>query len=324
MKNNRNESPYFSIVIPMYNREKFIGRALDSCLNQDFLNYEIVVVDDGSTDGSAAVVEGYYDPRLTFLRHPVNRGVGPARNKGGDSARGEWLIFLDSDDELLPGALSVIAQRCKEVGEEIASLRFMYRLDNGTLSPYPALQNEIWDYNRYFQVCETYLGHRQDSLLLVRSRTFEQVRFSVGRGLEGTYHFDFARLFFIRTCSEVLALCHQDADNQLTRNSVSQLLLSAPDLARDTVELLARHGEALRALAPRVYWQRLSGLVTLYFLAGNRHAAWCWALRCLRHKPASAKIWAILALGSLGCQPLAWLKVRKTRRSLKKFGIHEK
>jgi glycosyltransferase involved in cell wall biosynthesis len=313
----REPSPYFSIIIPMYNRERFIGRALDSCLNQDFANFEVIVIDDGSMDGSGAVVQGYEDPRITLLRHQQNRGVGPARNIGGDAACGEWLIFFDSDDEFLREALKVMAQSCNEVGEEVASLRFMCRLENGTLSPDPPMQDEIWDYEKYIKACEASLGRRNESLRIVRRRTFERVRFPEDRGLEGVYHLDFSRLFLTRTCPGVVRLYHTDADNQLTRPSVSQVLLSAPDLARNTQELLARHGGALRAWAPKVYWEQVSGLVTLHFLSGSRLKGWRSALKCLRRNPASAKVWATLLIGSLGRRPLACLKARRSYLSSK-------
>lgn len=305
--------PFFSIIIPMYNREKFIARALDSCLNQDFQDYEIIVVDDGSVDGSVAVVQSYDDPRLTLLQQPVNRGVGPARNKGADAAQGEWLIFLDSDDELLPGALAIMKQQTDEVGEEIASLRFMCRLPNGKLSPDPPLKDEVWDYERYIRACETYFGQRQESLAIFRQRTFERVRFPEDRGFETTFHPNFYRLFQGRTCTDVVRLYHQDADNQLCRPSVSQILLTAPDQSRNIERLLADHGKALQVWAPRVFWQHLTCLVTYYFLSARRREGWQVALPFIKRQPFSIKIWTTLFFGFLGPRSLAFvLKLRKS------------
>src|SRR5450432_320321 len=100
-----NPEPYFSIVIPLFNREKEVLRALKSCLAQDFQAFEVVVVDDASTDQSATVVEDLQDKRVRLIRHAKNRGVCPARNTGVEAAAGKWIVFLDSDDELLPGFL---------------------------------------------------------------------------------------------------------------------------------------------------------------------------------------------------------------------------
>lgn len=97
--------PCFSVVIPAYNRAAIIGRAIDSCLDQTFGDYEIIVVDDGSTDDTEAVVGAYSDPRLSFIRQ-ANAGGAAARNTGVAAARGRYIAFLDSDDAFLPGKLA--------------------------------------------------------------------------------------------------------------------------------------------------------------------------------------------------------------------------
>jgi glycosyltransferase involved in cell wall biosynthesis len=95
----------FSVVVPTYNRAALLPRALDSVLHQTEPSFEIVVVDDGSTDDTEAVVRGYADERVRFLTQP-NGGVCAARNTGARAAHGDRLVFLDSDDELVPDALA--------------------------------------------------------------------------------------------------------------------------------------------------------------------------------------------------------------------------
>jgi glycosyltransferase involved in cell wall biosynthesis len=94
-----------SVIIPLYNKEPYIGRTLDSVLAQTFTDYEIVVIDDGSTDGSAAVVRGYTDPRIRLIAQP-NAGQGAARDRGMREAQGEHFVFLDADDEWHPACLA--------------------------------------------------------------------------------------------------------------------------------------------------------------------------------------------------------------------------
>uniref|UniRef100_Q01XL1 Glycosyl transferase, family 2 n=1 Tax=Solibacter usitatus (strain Ellin6076) TaxID=234267 RepID=Q01XL1_SOLUE len=93
-----------SILIPCYNAEPWIGEAIRSALDQDYANKEVIVVDDGSTDGSLEVIRGFGD-RITFQPGP-HAGANAARNRLTDLARGEWLQYLDADDYLLPQKLT--------------------------------------------------------------------------------------------------------------------------------------------------------------------------------------------------------------------------
>jgi len=90
-------NPTFSIVIPTYNRARFLTKAIDSVLQQSFDDYEIIVVDDGSIDATTEVLHRY-NTRITVARQ-ANSGVSAARNRGIELANGRWLAFLDSDDE---------------------------------------------------------------------------------------------------------------------------------------------------------------------------------------------------------------------------------
>ncbi len=89
-------SPEISVVIPCYNAERFVGEAVESALGQRGVRHEVIVVDDGSTDGSPAVLEGFR--RHIVLIRQENRGEGGARNRGITAARGRYLAFLDADD----------------------------------------------------------------------------------------------------------------------------------------------------------------------------------------------------------------------------------
>ena len=97
--------PKVSVVIPTFNRAHILGRAIASVLGQTHADLELIIVDDGSVDGTEALVRGIADRRLRYVRQERNRGVSAARNRGIAEARGEWLAFLDSDDEWLPQKL---------------------------------------------------------------------------------------------------------------------------------------------------------------------------------------------------------------------------
>lgn len=95
-----------SVIIPTYNRAHTVSRAIQSVLNQTYQDFEIIVVDDCSTDNTEEVVKGFNDSRICYIRHEQNRGGSAARNTGIRIARGEYIAFLDSDDEWLPNKLA--------------------------------------------------------------------------------------------------------------------------------------------------------------------------------------------------------------------------
>jgi glycosyltransferase involved in cell wall biosynthesis len=97
-----------SIIMATYDRAATLGRAIDSVVRQDYDLWELIVVDDGSTDDTHEILRRYDDPRIVVVVHDRNRGVTAAKNTGLDRVIGEWFTFLDSDDEAVPNALSTM------------------------------------------------------------------------------------------------------------------------------------------------------------------------------------------------------------------------
>ncbi len=112
--------PAISVVVPIYNVEAYVADCLESILAQDFDDFEVLLVDDGSPDGSRAIVEGFVarDDRLRLLTRE-NGGLGAARNTGLREAGGEFLTFVDSDDELPRHALGTMVRSARETGADI-------------------------------------------------------------------------------------------------------------------------------------------------------------------------------------------------------------
>lgn len=97
-----NSTPLVSIAMPMYNGETYLREALDSILNQTYTNIDVIIIDDGSTDGSVGIVKSYDDPRIRFFQNDQNRGVSYTRNRAIDLTKGEYLAWMDCDDISLP------------------------------------------------------------------------------------------------------------------------------------------------------------------------------------------------------------------------------
>lgn len=99
-----------SIIIPSFNRAHSLPAAIESVLNQTYDNWELIIIDDGSTDSTAGVIEKYKNDTRVRYYYQDNLGVSAARNLGATKARGKYLIFLDSDDSFKPGLVQRLAE----------------------------------------------------------------------------------------------------------------------------------------------------------------------------------------------------------------------
>lgn len=108
-----------SVIIPTYNREKSIARAVRSILAQTYRNYEVLIVDDGSTDSTRKIVESFGDDRIRYIYLEENSGVSHARNVGIQMAECDYIAFLDSDDEWLPEKLEKQMEMMRQMPENV-------------------------------------------------------------------------------------------------------------------------------------------------------------------------------------------------------------
>ncbi len=163
-------APLVSVVVPAYGVEAWLGECLDSLLAQEHRALEVVVVDDGSPDRSAAIAEGYAarDDRVRVVRRP-NGGLGAARNTGVASATGEYLAFADSDDVVPPAAYATLVAALERSGSDFATgscVRWesdglheppwMRRLHTpprrgATVAEHPELLGDVFAWNKLFR-----------------------------------------------------------------------------------------------------------------------------------------------------------------------------
>jgi glycosyltransferase involved in cell wall biosynthesis len=157
MKNGSDSgSPTVSIVMATYNRAHTLGRAIDSVLRQDMPDWELIVVDDGSTDNTRAVIDSYVkrDARIRVALHEQNLHVHTAKNTGFDLMRGTWFTTLDSDDEMIPTALSSMLRLLDTVDPSINAITCNC-LDScsGEFSGRGLNQDQWLDFNTLVTVC---------------------------------------------------------------------------------------------------------------------------------------------------------------------------
>jgi glycosyltransferase involved in cell wall biosynthesis len=308
--------PLFSIVIPVFNRPSEIRRALHSCVSQPFPSFEVIVVDDASSDKTMDIVRECTDIRVVAVQHDSNRGVCAARNTGVAQARGEWIIFLDSDDELLPGALGIIAKRVAEAPSTVQRLAFNYVHADGSVSPAPSSYGEVLDYAGYLRWADCV--KRSDFSNCIRRSTFDSVRLPESRVYERIYHLDFARRFDTWMAPDIVARVHDDAANRLTNVSlpgyVRRQMMEARHGIQGIENILQRHGEGLRRYAPRTFRSILRQHFEMLFLAGRPVEGIRAGITFLRAYPTAASGWATLAAGLLGPLSVAALKFVNARR----------
>jgi len=155
-------SPPVSIIIPLYNAEETIDSCLQSCLKQTYENLEIIVIDDGSSDNSWAIVQKYHLDHPQIRPFKQNRGgVTEARNYGMRKAAGQYLFFMDADDELPPQSLAVLVERAMETQADITAGVTLHLTERGELItrmeyiPFSTLSGEEW----LTTIRKTWQGH---------------------------------------------------------------------------------------------------------------------------------------------------------------------
>ena len=123
-----------SVIVPVYNTEKYLEKCVMSILNQTYKNLEIILIDDGSTDNSPQICDSLAekDNRITVIHQP-NGGVSSARNTGLDNTHGDYIMFVDSDDYIAPNMIEFLSENIGDT--DIAMCGYNSVDENGNLSP---------------------------------------------------------------------------------------------------------------------------------------------------------------------------------------------
>ncbi len=193
-------TPFYSVVIPVYNRSDVLETALRSVLDQTFQDFEIIVVDDGSLDAPCEIVDRVADPRIRFLRQE-NKGGAAARNLGIAAAVGRFIAFLDSDDIFLPHHLQAMHDLLDGTTNTVGYARILVDRGEGRkiLKPNRAIRPD--EHMATYLLCDR--GFVPTISVVVESRAAKNTKYGVGyRYGEDT---DFAINLYLAGCKFVMA-----------------------------------------------------------------------------------------------------------------------
>jgi len=295
-----------SVIIPVYNRANLITRAVRSVLSQDFTDWEVIVVDDGSTDEIGEVMRHLMaeDSRVRFERLPVNSGVHKARNRGIELARGDILIFLDSDDELAPGALRKCAEVFKRLPSDVGVLYAWGKTDEGELTGLRREQEGLVTWEDL--LCRKAFRPIKQCFGAVRRSCLGDQRW-LAPGWDSIFWRYLQRRCGLYFLPQVLLFYHRsltDSSLSVRRRRRSYKYRWAPEAAAALAQFLEDFGEELRCFCPRVYARYLWALAVNCLLSGKRYLGLISALKSFRYQPR----WKAVLMVPLLLLPRSWVR----------------
>lgn len=307
-------TPLFSVIIPVYNRAELVLRAIRSVLNDPATDVEVLVVDGASTDGTPDRVREVGDPRLRLVPSTPNDGQCAARNLGAREARGQWLIFLDSDDELVPGSLNAIRQRTQNAAPGVAKCLFSLRIDTGEVSPDPPFDGRVVDYIGFLKWAESTIDGRSETLPCTRRDAFLNCPYPEALGWsEAIHELNFVRNNKVQLCPEVVRQYHYDAPVRNMLPNPEMFRKRARGYADHAEAVLSGHGDAFVKYAPR-RWVLLAREAALYsFFVGDRKKGIRHSVNLLRQVPTNTFAWITLVGGTVA--PTLLQRVWSIRRA---------
>lgn len=210
--------PKVSVIITTYNRAHLLSRAIESVLRQTFQDFEIIVVDDASSDNTREVINKYCDERIFYLYHEKNRGVSAARNTGLMHAAGQFVSFLDSDDEWLQEKLMKQVNALNYSSDRVGLVYSGYRRGNGDkLSTMPKAHGDL---SRVI-----FTGDCIDGTPLIRKVCFLRVGFydeEMTSGQDWDMWIRLSQQYHFNAVPEVLVLYYPQKDS-ITKNRMAKL-----------------------------------------------------------------------------------------------------
>ncbi|MBD0373703.1 MAG: glycosyltransferase [Pyrinomonadaceae bacterium] len=223
MDETARDAPLVSVIIPCYNQAHFLGEAIESVLNQSYPHYEIIVVDDGSTDNTSEVAESYTQVKLLRQENHGRPAVG--RNNGFLESVGDYIVFLDSDDHLLPDALE-IGLSYLESHPEYAFVSGHCRAMDSSGAPLPVRQDPCIEKEHYLALLHHNYIWTPGTVMFRREALERAGCFNISMSMKGSEDYD----LYLRIARESPVYCHAHAvveyrehGASLSRNAATML-----------------------------------------------------------------------------------------------------
>ena len=264
------KKPLFTVVMSTYNRAHLVPRAINSVLNQSYQNFELIIVDDASTDHTEEICRSFQSAnnKIRYYKQKQNKGTLAAKNQGIDLATGDYIAFLDDDDELLKKALETAFHKFRELAPEDVKIIWFNCMDfeKGRRSGSGLSQEGFIRYEDL--LCEKVVG---DFWLVMQREIFshKEMRFDERLwGQENILWLQLHREFKAFYVPRVLYLAYREHGERV---SVSQKPLK--NIERSTLThrvFLEKYGEELEESCPKVYGRRLAMLGASQILIGEK------------------------------------------------------
>jgi glycosyltransferase involved in cell wall biosynthesis len=207
--------PTVSIIVPTYNRSRLLARAVKSVLNQTYQNFELIIVDDASTDNTEEVVGSFNDERIKYVRHEKNKGEAAARNTGIKAAMCDYIAYQDSDDEWLPEKLARQMELLEDAPSEVGVIYtgFWKTENHGrTYIPFSWVSQKNGDIHKEL-LKGNFIG---SPVVLIKKECFDRVGLFDER-LRNLVDWEMwlriSKRYHFRCVDEPLAVAHYDSDN---------------------------------------------------------------------------------------------------------------
>jgi len=316
--NDNNLEPAFSVIIPTHNRVNLLPRAIKSVLNQTFQEFELIIVDDASTDETPALANSFADQRIVYVRREANGSAAAARNTGIRRARGQYISMLDDDDEYLPQFLAETYQAFEESPTEVGfgwcGVQVVEDKPNGEVF----VQEDNWrpDIQSLENAYLSFLRSRRIGTncgITVRRSCFETVGLfdeTMKKAEDTDFLIRIARLFDFIVVPKILIKIHHHASGRLT--TYDETMAKAYErIIEKNFETLNRHSELWAELHYKTGW--------LHYHSGNKTDGRRFIGQALRRKPWHLKSLTAMLLFELFNQQGPWLHQQYSARKARFF-----